>query len=426
MTTSLRTEPQAAEALHRHERRRGLGLPTVSVIAGLPGVALWLARSWSEARGRSVVRVTDPDADAALASWGARLAAEQDLPARAVAWLARRLGRPEPDLGPRLRRMTPFEREVYLDNVLTDAASTGLDLIARRLLARPPTDPLPAPGALVEELVDALGAVGLPRPRLATALLELVLPDAAPILMIQSSVRGGADASILEVSAELAAALVEAEPGLTVLLAVGAEELVEFLGRPPDSRTKALLRESIIHVPVVDGTTFARRLDAARPGLAAELAGPLTRLAADGATEELAASFVAAARALDEASGQPAKDDGARSAAERFLYERLESLPETAGQFRLNARPGFRFGPSRPMEVDLLAEALRLAVEVDGYYHFRDADAYRRDRRKDLEFQRRGFLVVRVLAEDVVRRLEEILETILDAVAHQARSSPRS
>jgi very-short-patch-repair endonuclease len=78
------------------------------------------------------------------------------------------------------------------------------------------------------------------------------------------------------------------------------------------------------------------------------------------------------------------------------------------------------------MEVDLLAADLRLAVEVDGYHHFQDEDAYRRDRRKDLDLQRRGYLVVRVLAEDVVCRLEEVLRTILDAVAHQARPSPRS
>jgi very-short-patch-repair endonuclease len=144
-------------------------------------------------------------------------------------------------------------------------------------------------------------------------------------------------------------------------------------------------------------------------------------------SHELADLFVDAARAADSAStGGPDAVDRARSAAERFLFERLESLPETAGLFRLNARPGFRSGSVHALEVDLLAESLRLAVEVDGYYHFRDADAYRRDRRKDLELQRRGYLVVRVLADDVVRRLEEILETILDLVARQARPAPRS
>ena len=59
------------------------------------------------------------------------------------------------------------------------------------------------------------------------------------------------------------------------------------------------------------------------------------------------------------------------------------------------------------------------AVEIDGYYHFQNPDSYRRDRRKDMELQKHGYLVVRVLAEDVVCRLEEVLETILAAVSFQ-------
>ena len=40
----------------------------------------------------------------------------------------------------------------------------------------------------------------------------------------------------------------------------------------------------------------------------------------------------------------------------------------------------------------------------------------RRSRRKDVELQQHGYLVVRVLAEDIVCRLEEVLDTILAAV----------
>ena len=116
-------------------------------------------------------------------------------------------------------------------------------------------------------------------------------------------------------------------------------------------------------------------------------------------------------------SCDPAEVDRARSAAERFLYEQLEALPETAGLFRLNQSLGFPFGPDRAIEVDLAATSLNLAVEIDGYYHFQNPDSYRRDRRKDMELQKHGYLVVRVLAEDVVCRLEEVLETILAAVA---------
>ena len=116
-------------------------------------------------------------------------------------------------------------------------------------------------------------------------------------------------------------------------------------------------------------------------------------------------------------------DDPARSAAERFLFEQLESLPETAGLFELNGTLDFRFGPTQWIEVDLVARSFKLAVEIDGYYHFQDPEAYRRDRRKDLELQTHGYLVVRVLADDVVERFEEVKNTILAAVAFRREAS---
>lgn len=70
------------------------------------------------------------------------------------------------------------------------------------------------------------------------------------------------------------------------------------------------------------------------------------------------------------------------------------------------------------MEVDLCAEHLRLVVELDGTQHLGDSEAYRRDRAKDLRLQEHGFMVVRVLAEDVCERLDVVLDTVLRAVAH--------
>jgi hypothetical protein len=109
-----------------------------------------------------------------------------------------------------------------------------------------------------------------------------------------------------------------------------------------------------------------------------------------------------------------------KSLQERFLFELLEHTPDLAGRFQLNAEPGFLFG-QQPAEVDLLCARLKIAVEIDGYYHFTSPDNYRRDRRKDLVLQQRGFLVVRYLAEDIVPRMGEILQSIRAAV--QSRES---
>jgi hypothetical protein len=133
---------------------------------------------------------------------------------------------------------------------------------------------------------------------------------------------------------------------------------------------------------------------------------------ADGALVE---TTVAAARATAAAPQSDEEDDRARSAVERFLFEFLESLPETAGRFELNAALDFRFGP-RNAEVDLLCREPPIAVEIDGYFHFLDPTGYRRDRSKDWELQRRGYVVLRFLAEDVIPQLEVVRDRILDAL----------
>ena len=107
----------------------------------------------------------------------------------------------------------------------------------------------------------------------------------------------------------------------------------------------------------------------------------------------------------------------ARSATEAFLYRRLESLPETAGRFRLNAELPIPFDGRGQMEVDLLCADARLAVELDGSQHLDSADAYRRDRRKDMLLQQHGYFVLRFLAEDVGKGLDAVLDAILRPLA---------
>jgi very-short-patch-repair endonuclease len=81
------------------------------------------------------------------------------------------------------------------------------------------------------------------------------------------------------------------------------------------------------------------------------------------------------------------------------------------------------------MEVDLLCAEAGLAVELDGGQHLADAEAYRRDRRKDLLLQENGYFVLRFLAEDVGQRLDIVLDAILRALSHRRREgifSPQS
>jgi very-short-patch-repair endonuclease len=75
------------------------------------------------------------------------------------------------------------------------------------------------------------------------------------------------------------------------------------------------------------------------------------------------------------------------------------------------------------MEVDLLCESSRLVIEIDGGLHLGDADAYRRDRRKDRLLQENGYKVWRFLAEDLGRDLDTILDVVLRSVNGTSLSS---
>ena len=235
-------------------------------------------------------------------------------------------------------------------------------------------------------------------------------------------------------------------PGAWVCgLLVPSAGAAAYLADAPESRAKAYFREGLV-VPLVaapggvdqevageDGgrndTALSPARAAARRALAAAGMvrgdGGKRATAVNAAADALdAALTLATDPTADNATGVEPPPDRARSAAERFLFAVLEALPETTGLFALNAPlPGgggdaVRFG-SRPAEVDLLAAGPRVAVEVDGYHHFTDADRYRRDRRKDVLLQAHGFLVLRFLADDVVPRLEETLDAIRAAVVRR-------
>jgi superfamily II DNA or RNA helicase/very-short-patch-repair endonuclease len=151
-----------------------------------------------------------------------------------------------------------------------------------------------------------------------------------------------------------------------------------------------------------------------------QYAASVRRLVRDGVDAPLANLFVHVARDLaPDAEGV----NRARSASEAFLYRRLESLPETAGRLRLNAQLPIQFDGWGKMEVDFLCAQSRFVVEIDGGQHLTDAEAYRRDRRKDILLQENGYMVLRFLAQDVGKHLDDVLDTILRALAHRRTHS---
>ena len=100
------------------------------------------------------------------------------------------------------------------------------------------------------------------------------------------------------------------------------------------------------------------------------------------------------------------------------MFRRLQTLPETRDRFRLNVELPISFGGRGQMEVDFLCVEAGIVIELDGAQHLANAEAYRNDRRKDALLQQHGYLVLRFLAEDLGKYLDQTLDTIIAMLVH--------
>lgn len=192
-------------------------------------------------------------------------------------------------------------------------------------------------------------------------------------------------------------------------------QLVERTGRlfEGDADFHQAIRDAIAHATTTPDEPVAV---VARPAtIAAWRAGRTDRLSA--MVDEGLVEVVLPASGQRPAPALLANLD-ARSAAEATLFEALEATPATRGRFQLNESLSVRFG-SRAAEVDLLSRGDRIAIEVDGVHHFADPACYRRDREKDLLLQGHGLLVIRLLAEDVLRDPRDGVHMVCRALAYR-------
>lgn len=388
VTSFAQRDPAAV--LDRHAFRRTTGVPTVSLLVGPIGAGGGTWRRWATASGRSVV-VANGNLFPCV-EWVRSVAEQIDLPGAAVQFLAQRAGRDPDEFLASWRVKTLADRERFWSTLAPNVDDDLLREMA--ILAVNQSSPTTVSTSLIrlgENIVSTIVRL-VPSPRLPSILF----------------VSGSTDdfSSIGNVAAKWAMRA----PAVPIAVAVPTQVWNEFITTAPESRAKALLREGELLVPSIDAATVERTLSEAG-GVGTGVAA----VAANGADVALVEAAIAAVRATVAPPTNEMEVDRARSAAERFLLEFLESLPETAGRFELNAVLDFRFGP-RPAEVDLLCRSPRIAIELDGYFHFLTSDGYRRDRTKDWELQRRGFVVLRFLAEDVIPQLEMIRDRILEAV----------
>lgn len=197
---------------------------------------------------------------------------------------------------------------------------------------------------------------------------------------------------------------------------------VPMLSRMFDRRCRgyeALGYEIIVPASAIPGWPVDVPLPA-DPVWKRDYAASVRRLVRDGVDVPLARLFVTAAQPIPDGAEGAAR---ARSASEAFLWRRLETMAATRQRFRLNVDLPIPFDGRGLMEVDLLCPDARVVIELDGALHLGDADAYRRDRRKDRLLQENGYTVLRFLAEDLGRDLATVLDAIGRCLAVASRQS---
>jgi hypothetical protein len=339
--TALAVPPPGPEPLDRHQLRRSQSIPTITLLAGPTGLCVRRWRAWAAHGGRTVAMPEEPDPCAAVSAWIAVLAASRDLVGDAITWLAAITPWEADELRSRFSAMTRQDFDRFWKAVPLDATRDRLAATCRGLLAcHVVREPLSATG-LFEQLAAVLTAEpdGL-WPAVLAGVGGLIPAPALPGILYVPPAPSEDPVRWLSTAARTLAGLAVAAPAVPMALAAPADLVAAFVRASPDSRITALLREGLVTVEGLSERDLTARLQSAGASAPEET---IRRVVTEGIADEMAVSLAEAARR----SGRPEtaqQEEEARSAAELFLFDLLESLPTTAGLFSLNTtlsvRPG--------------------------------------------------------------------------------------
>ena len=371
----------------RHEQRRRDAVPTVSILlTSDENERLEFEAALNE---RTCLFSRSADITAITSDWLAGVTEERDVLEDAFAFIAKELNEPESELRAAWMVRSDRERLMWLEHSASIAAPPLRASLQSLATARSVED-------VTSDSLEKLRSLLSWLPRRET--LVLAVEQAGPAAL----------RSLLELATHV--------PNWSLLATVAPLTWTSVLEQL-DDRSRTDLAAGVLPTP---SQTPREVLESTR----ATLSAPEER--ASLKLESIAADVVSRARATSGNSGRHVEELGerARSLAELRLFQLLQADATTRGLFQLNRRMPFSFGATR-MEVDLVCLELRLAVEVDGYYHFRESSAYRRDRRKDVVLQHQGYLVSRHLATDVVERAGEVVRAIRTLVLRRQRTLQR-
>lgn len=393
-----------------HQSQRCQSVPTLSVLVGKAIVARHLWTHWLHEADRQTAVCVYKSRVALLEAWLTAIAQHYDLRSQVIQKVATLVNQPVEQLSAWLANTSDYQAQLFWQRVspLSDEALVLRSLLDSLPLSKTSGQP---PGAAFTQWLKQEDS-SLILTSFATV-AQLFFPPSVPGLMVL--LPDNNDISVISKAITALTQLVEAVPLIPVSLVLTTAQGKLLLDQFPESRAKAMLRSGLIDVPSPPPNNLRQWLG--NRGVEDEdRLQPILHLAENhGATIE----FLENALTLVDPAAQPdtAEADAIyRSQAEWFLFQYLEARPTTMGRFQVNARLNIDFGTQR-MEVDFLDAEAKIVIELDGHYHFKSLDNYRRDRRKDRILQQQGFLVLRFLSEDVVRDLEGILDAVDQALA---------
>lgn len=352
---------------------RAQGHVVLGVLAGPPDRAAEHWRRWAARHRRFVLTTESAAREPALTELVAQAPWLRVLP-EARAHLARVAELSQAELGAAISARGDTELARWLEELAGD-------------------DPLTTVAAWLVR--STRSSASTPAPVSAPALLAALEGLAAPVALLWS--KPNADADWLDQALRTAGELALRAPALPIAVAAPRQVVEQVSQTLAGSALGSLVRRGRVDVdeeasPAPSGlgpqtpSNEAPHLGRAKPrrgGSATE--SPPGQRARPGAPS-------ASQRTSAEVRGVP------RSKPEAALYNALENDPRTRGHFAMNQRVPL---PGGLREIDLLAAPVRLAVEIDGWHHFREPAQYRRDRHKDVRLQRGDYFVMRFLAEDI-------------------------
>jgi len=370
--------PKIRQSLEHHAQRRQRGIPTISVLVGDGAAAYhaWLKHGLAQA---CPIAAWSTESKLPLfETWIGILVTRCGLRDRILRYLALHADEPLDAIESRIANSTQHSFDIYWQSLLLPKSTDWIKLVLEQ------TDDCRTKAAeLALRLAHNLRQQHDSTASAMATFLTLYEPHELPGVWVPTHAPGD-PRSKDELSREIVPLITEiseAVPSLPIAVSINGQVLEEYLRSAPESHAKALFREGVVEIAALEPAQFV----SARPK-------------SDSISDSV--------------------DDEARSENERFLFAQLESRPQTAGLFILNPKQEYKFG-SRRLEIDLFSETYSIAVELDGFHHFQDREAYRRDRRKDLVLQKHGVFVLRFLSDDVVSELEQILTTIDETIAWQ-------